>query len=407
MFKSKTLMTGLMALSLSAAAGGKSKLVFPNGGQHGEKVRISKPVKAKPNPKDSSAKNEQLIFKSGGFERKDGKLTFFLDKWGVCHYRIPHITKNAKDELIACINGRISQDGDHGHSTTFFAISKDQGKTWSYIRPSTNYQDKSRVGVKGGQFPLFKGTQDASIVQIPTTKEYFALIHEKSSGILWASLSKNLITWEKSWKVMPNSKAKYIVGGPGSATIDADGKTVIFTVHGNFPKDGGKRSANYIAWTKDGRKFKFTDEPVWDSTESSVVGLGKGKYLVQSRAKKRVLSFYDRKTKQWDNKAFPVTSHGGVEASLHRDHKTGVIYFCTPTKGRSNGVLYKSTDNGETWKEIVKLSTQGAFGYSSIVRVNRKQLGILAERNRVKKGGKPGVEYLNDIIFELIDEPMK
>ena len=410
MINKTLIITTILALNATSLYAKKAELKFTDGGSHGSKTRVEKKVKPKRNPQDQKNKKERLLFDSASFFRDaDKNLTFFLDKWGVCHYRIPQIIKCSDGRLIAAINARINQDGDGGYSTTFFAVSKNKGKTWKYIRPSTDYMNPERREKKAGQFPLFKGTQDTTICEIPKKKEFLALIHEKSSGILWASRSKDLLKWTAPYQVlehMKGHKRRHEIAGPASAILDAGGKRIIFTVHGHFGTDdqGNKIEGNYIVFTKDGKNFTLSKgAPVAGSTESTVVGLGKRRYLVQSRSKKRVISFYNHKTGVWKNETFPLASHGGVEASLWRD-KGGTIFFSTPTKGRSAGVLYKSENDGKDWEKVTDISTSGAFGYSSVIRLNKKQLVVLAERNRVKRGGTKD-EYLNDIVLTYLDVP--
>ena len=130
--------------------------------------------------------SEKTLFVRGKLEivepAKDGKKRKVIehkDEWGVKRYRIPDITTTPDGHLIVAIIGRCSVGGDHGKSTTFFAVSKDQGETWEYIRNNTDYKNLDKRPVT--DFPMTERTQETQVIWYPAMKKYVATYLTKNA----------------------------------------------------------------------------------------------------------------------------------------------------------------------------------------------------------------------------------
>ena len=98
---------------------------------------------------------------------------------------------------------------------------------------------------------------------------------------------------------------------------------------------------------------------------------------------------YDRNTKTWSEPVpFPAPAHWRCEVDVINDN--GTLYIATPTKGRSNGVLYRSKNKGKGWEKVVPL-TDKAFAYSSLVKIDDSTLGVVSEQAN------------GDIIFQKVE----
>ncbi len=324
------------------------------------------------------------VMEPGG-EGKKKIVKEHKDQWGVKRYRIPHLTLTPSGELVVAIVGRCSVGGDHGKSTTFFAVSKDEGKSWNYIRHNTDYENKeSRPKT---DFPLTERTQETQVVWYPAMKKYVATYLTKNAA--WFTTSKDLKVWTAPTKVrfQGDENCKFWPS-PASLQVDQDG-SLMFAITGDETIDGNKQRFARILWTKDLKTFESSPSMPCKGNETAVCPVGDGKYFVTTRiSPKRLNMTYDRKSQKWSKPVpFPQPAHWRCEVDVI--NAKGVLYMTTPTKGRSRGTLYRSHDKGSTWGKVALL-TEGAFAYSSLVLLNDSTLGIVAEREN------------GDIVFQKV-----
>ncbi|MFC4991603.1 sialidase family protein [Rubritalea tangerina] len=337
--------------------------------------------------------NETLVFRSGSFVRDGKKVTFFRDKYGVCQYRIPDMSVLPDGRLLATIVCRCNKDGDHSISTTFFAVSNDEGKTWEKITFSTDY--KNIAGRPETDFPMTERTQESQVIWHPGMKQFVGVYLSKSK--CWFVTSKDLKSWSKPVEAkidMPEVKNYW--PSPTSLQIDQDG-SLLFAITGSL-KEGGERMARLV-WTKDLKNFEVSSLMPVKGNETAVIPVSNGKYFVTTRiSPKRLNMTYNRKTNSWsDTTPFPQPHTWRCEVDLISDGKS--LYLATPTQSRTQGRLYRSDDEGKTWQEIAKLNGEGHFGYSALVVLKNGDIGILAERGRQKQGNRM---LLNDIVFQRV-----
>lgn len=324
------------------------------------------------------------IVEPGG-DGKKKKVIEHKDQWGVKRYRIPHMTLTPKGELVVAVVGRCSVGGDHGKSTTFFAVSKDKGESWDFIRNSTDYENKENR--PSTDFPMTERTQETQVVWYPPLKKYVATFLTQKAA--WFTTSPDLKKWSKPEKVQfeGDENLKYWPS-PASLQIDTDG-SLLFAVTGDEMTDGKKQRFARLLWTKDLKSFESSPSMPCKGNETAVCPIGDGRYFVTTRiSPKRLNMTYDRKSKSWSVPVpFPQPAHWRCEVDVIST-KEG-LYMTTPTKGRSRGVLYRSTDQGESWEQVAILA-EGGFAYSSLVQLDAHTIAVVAERDN------------GDIVFQKV-----
>jgi len=336
--------------------------------------------------------NETLVFRSGSYTREGKKVTFFRDKFGVTQYRIPDLTRLPDGRLVGTIVCRCSSDGDHAKSTSFFAVSKDEGKTWEKITFSTDYTNPEKRPAT--DFPLTERTQETQVIWYPAMKKFVAVYLTQSKA--WFVTSSDLKSWSEPLEAkidMPDVKGYW--PSPTSLQIDKDG-SLLFAITGN--NTDNSRMARLV-WTKDLKTFEVSPNMPVKGNETAVIPISGGKYFVTTRiSPKRLNMTYERKNRQWSEAIpFPAPHAWRCEVDLVSDGKS--LYLATPlNNSRTQGRLYRSDDEGVSWQEVAKLSDKDHFGYSALVVLKNGDIGILAERARKK--GKRAV--LADIVFHRI-----
>ena len=344
--------------------------------------------------------NEQLLFRSGLVEvDSSGEkpvVTELPDRYGVQQYRIPHLTKLDDGRLLLAIVCRTSTSGDGGDSTTFFATSKDDGRNWEYIRHNTDYKNIDKR--PKGAFPLTERTQETQVVYYPAMKKFVAVFLTKRA--VWTTTSEDLKIWSTPSKA--ELGAEEIVEcwpSPAALTVDSD-DSLLFAITGSEVVNGKKQRFARIVWTKDLKAYEVSPSMPVQGNETAVAQLDSDSYFVTTRISKRMNMYYNRKEHTWSKPTiFPEAHHGPCEVDVINDN--GTLYLSTPTRGRTNGTIYKSTDKGRTWKMHAKVNDD-YFAYSSLVKLGNGNIGVVAERAYSRKSTE---RILTDIVFHEI--PLK
>lgn len=328
------------------------------------------------------ADSEKTLFVRGkleilepGGKGKKKKVIEHKDEWGVKRYRIPDITYTPDGRIVVAIIGRCSVGGDHGKSTTFFAVSKDKGNTWEYIRSSTDYSNIA--GRPATDFPMTERTQESQVIWYPAMNKFVATYLTKNAA--WFVTSDDLKTWSKPVKAsFKGDKNLAYWPSPSSIQIDNDG-SLMMAITGSEKVDGKKERFARLLWTKDLKTFSSSSNMPCDGNETAVSPIGGGKYFVTTRiSPKRLNMSYDKATDKWSTPTpFPAPAHWRCEVDILNHN--GTLYLTTPTKGRSLGTLYKSTDKGQRWQKVIQL-TEGAFAYSAITAIDKNTLAIVSEQ---------------------------
>ena len=327
---------------------------------------------------------QTLIFKSSTNEK--------ADEFGVRQYRIPHVTKGPDGSLIVSVAGRTNKAGDNGRTTSAFAISKDEGKTWEHIRYESDYAKPTEKGA----FPMSSRTNEVQVEWFPALKKYVALFSTK--GKCYLIYSDDLRSWGEPQLIPNQENFSKSWPSPTSMHIEKDG-TLFFNMIVALKDTNFSKRAVQMFWTKDGKTFETSGPPPFATGECNAYDVGDGHYVMVARTRDqklgRMLFSYHRKTKQWGElQSLPVYTWYSCEQDLLLHQ--GKLYVSAPAgKGRDNGTIYVSGDKGESWKVHHKMKAEYSFGYSAMVGHDDSSIGLVFEKN-----SGPGT--LLDIIYTKI-----
>ncbi len=342
--------------------------------------------------------DELLLFRSGlvDVEMQGEKtvVTEHSDRYGVKQYRIPHITRLPDGRLLVAIVCRLSTSGDGGRSTTFFAVSDDNGKKWDYIRHNTDYKNIDQR--PSGAFPLTERTQETQVVYYPAMDKYVAVYLTQRA--VWTTTSDDLKNWTPPAKAELNvEEIAECWPSPASLTVDSDG-SLLFAITGSEMVNGKKQRFTRLVWTRDLKHYEVSPSMPVKGNETAVAQLDKDRYFVTTRiGPERLNMYYHRGDKSWSEPTpFPEKHHWRCEVDVINDN--GTLYLSTPTEGRTKGTIYKSTDQGKSWQTFLQV-TDDYFAYSSLVKMSNGNIGLVAER-AYSRGKTQRV--LTDIVFREI-----
>ncbi len=313
--------------------------------------------------------------------------------------RIPDIIKAGK-LLVAMAEGRY-ENTDQGRNDLIVSTSRDGGKTWSnptvaaasegatFNNPCLIFDEEAKQLVLFFQrYPEGVHERDKDI---PTGHEDERCIRN------FVSFSRNGKKWTKPRDVTEFTKNEGVTitcSGPNPGVQIKHGKykgrLVVplnegpfgnWTVAAAYSDDHGK------TWNI-GKK----STPGQGINEVSIAETDDGGLIVVSRAwggNTRRVVYSEDGGETWGETIghpelpSPNTQNGLARYSFEDEEKLGAksrILFSTPTKGRNDGTIKMSYDNGKTWP-VEKLLIPGPFAYSVLTPVKPGIMGCLYEVN--------------------------
>ncbi len=313
--------------------------------------------------------------------------------------RIPDIVRAGK-MLIAIAEGRY-ENTDQGKNDLIVSTSKDGGKTWS--KPIV------AAASEGATFnnPCLIFDEEAKMVVL-FFQRYPAGVHERDKDIPtghedercirnFVCFSKNGRKWTKPRDVTEFTKNEGVTitcSGPNPGVQikhgQYKGRLVVPLNEGPF---GNWKVA--AAYSDDhGKTWSIGKQstPGQGINEVSITETDEGGLMVVSRAwggNLRKVVYSEDGGETWGETIShpelpsPNTQNGLARYSFEDDEKLGGksrILFSTPTKGRAEGVVKMSYDNGKTWP-VEKLLIPGPFAYSTLTPVRPGVMGCLYELN--------------------------
>ena len=347
---------------------------------------------------------------------------------GYKSYRIPAIISLPNGDLLAFCEGRVNNAGDFGHVNIVMKRSTDKGKTWGSLQLVAENGDLQA----GNAAPVVDVTDPAyprgRIFLFYNTGNNHEGEVRKGNGLreIWYKTSTdNGQTWSDAVNIttlvhrpkQPQINVAYnfaedwrsYANTPGHAMQFQFGKYKgrIFVAANHSAGDPQKQFTDYAAhgfYTDDhGKTFHLgTTVNVPGSNESMATELSGDKLMMNSRNQKgdsraRIVSISRDGGATWDTSYFDQTLidpvNQGSILTVEKKKGKNIIAFCNAadTKRRDNLTLRISYDDGKTWSKsiVIDKSADGSKGdftaYSDLVKLGKKKIGVLYERNGYKE----------------------
>ena len=347
---------------------------------------------------------------------------------GYKSYRIPAIISLPNGDLLAFCEGRVNGGGDFGHVNIVMKRSSDKGRNWGNLQVVAQNGDLQAgnaapvVDVTDPAYPkgrifLFYNTGNNQEGEVRKGNGLREVWYKTSTdnGRTWSE-AVNITTQVHRLK-QPQINAAYnfpedwrsYANTPGHAMQFQTGKYKgrIFVAANHSAGAPQNHFTDYAAhgfYTDDhGKTFHLgATVNVPGSNESMATELSHDKLMMNSRNQKvdvraRIVSISSNGGATWDTSYFdqilvdPVNQ--GSILSIGKKNGKNIIAFCnaSDTKRRDNLTLRISYDDGKTWSKsiLIDKSEEGSKGdfaaYSDLVKLSKKKIGVLYERNGYKE----------------------
>lgn len=325
---------------------------------------------------------------------------------GVNTYRIPGIVQTDRGTLISVYDIRYKNSGDlPGNIDVGLSRSTDNGQTW----------EPMKVIMDMGAPHENNGVGDPSVLFDPVTKKlWVAALWSKGNRSIAGSLpgfspdttgqfvlvssEDDGLTWSAPYTITPQVKNPgwhLFFNGPGSGIAMQDGKLVFAAQYW----DEKKIPYSTIIYSDDkGASWKGKIAgPKSNTTESQVVETTPGTLMLNMRDNRggfRSVATTSDMGGSWNEhptsfKALPdpVCMGSIIKAKVNvKGAMKDVLFFSNPntSSGRYNITVKASLDMGETWLPAnqVLVDERQCYGYSSLVKLDDKTIGILYEGTR-------------------------
>jgi sialidase-1 len=311
-------------------------------------------------------------------------------------YRIPSLLRTSKGTLLAFAEARESEN-DAANNSIVLKTSMNQGETWSsqtvIAKPKGGSFNNPCVVQSGSKLILHfqhypKGTYEYNVepgfagARIVSAYQ----IESQDDGKTWTS-PKDITT-----QVKP-SKAATIASGPGiGITLNHHNGRILMPY--NFR--AGNRWWVYAAISDNqGKTWHQGNFPVSqkgvNANEVQMAELSDGTIFLNARNQGSIRARCIAKSKDGGENFTPIQIEPNLidpicQGSLIADNERQTLYFSNANseKARENGTIWRSKDQGKTWKRVAD-RISGSFQYSSLQLLSPRNLGILYERVKDKK----------------------
>lgn len=362
-------------------------------------------------------------------QKREGVTVFQSGLEGYQSFRIPAIIDLPNKELLAFAEGRVNGGADFGHVNIVLKKSKDEGKTWSSLQiVATNKKlqagnaapvvDLSDPHYPQGRIFLFYNTGNKSEGEIRNKIGYREVWYITSidNGNTWSDPTNitNQVSKIDQPDINPSWNHKEDWRGyantPGHAMQlkygTYKGRIYIAANH----SEGAPKSdfTDYVAhgyYTDDhGKTFHISeDNPFRGSNESTAAELSGGRVMMNSRNQRgnvlqRIVAISSDGGTTWDtayfDKQLPDPVCQGSLLTLRYKKHQNILAFCNDAsiKGRDSLTLRISYDDGHTWKRSFLIDARNT-AYSDIVKMRKKEIGILYEADGYRKIEFKAVRY--------------
>lgn len=361
-----------------------------------------------------------LLFFSGKlFAQAKPVAVFVSGTEGYKSFRIPAIIKSKNGDLLAFCEGRVAGGGDFGNIKIVLKRSSDRGRTWSGLQIVAS-NDTLQAGnpapvvdMTDPRFPqgrifLFYNTGNGNEMELRKGKGHRNVFYKTSidNGKVWSkptdiTLQVNRIhqpatnpqwNFKEDWRTYANT--------PGHALQFKQGKYRgrIYVAANHSSGNPKAQSRDYQAhayYTDDhGATFHLSEVvPFEGSNESTAAQLTNNSLLMNSRnqtGKYRIVSLSKNGGESWDTTFIdyhlPDPICEGSLLNIGTCKGKSVLAFCNnyDKNNRDSLTLQISINEGKTWQERFLIEPKNT-GYSDIVKVLKKRIGILYESGGYKE----------------------
>jgi sialidase-1 len=339
-------------------------------------------------------------------------------------YRIPAIVQLPNNTLLAFCEGRVKGSGDFGDINIVLKRSKDNGNTWTALETIVDADSLQAgnpapvVDLTDPLFPegrvfLFYNTGNNHEGEVRKGKGLREVWYKTSidGGITW-SASVNITTqthrpnqpkenpaytFKEDWRSYANT--------PGHALQISKGlyKGRLYVAANHSEGQPQSKYEDYFAhgfYSDDhGKTFQLSDNLSFaGSNEATAAELSNNGLLLNARNQKghvkaRIVAKSTDGGKSWNSIAFdnnlPDPVCEGSILNIGKKNGKEMLAFCNAadTLKRNHLTLRISFDEGLTWKKnmLIEASDDNkkndVTAYSDIVMLNKKEIGVLYERN--------------------------
>lgn len=338
-------------------------------------------------------------------------------------YRIPAIVQLPNNSLLAFCEGRVKGGGDFGDINIVLKRSTDNGKTWSALQTLVD-ADSLQAGNPApvvdltdplypqGRVFLFYNTGNNHEGEVRKGKGLREVwyITSTDGGITWSTPIN--ITTQTHRPNQPNANPAYTfkedwrsyANTPGHALQISKGlyKGRLYVAANHSEGKPQSKYEDYFAhgfYSDDhGKTFQLSDKLNFPgSNEATAAEISNNGLLLNARNQKghvkaRIVAQSADGGKSWNSIAFdnnlPDPVCEGSILNIGKKNGKEMLAFCNAadTLKRNHLTLRISFDEGLTWKKNILIEgtddkKNDVTAYSDIVLINKKEIGVLYERN--------------------------
>jgi sialidase-1 len=349
---------------------------------------------------------------------------FVGGKDGYSVYRIPAIISQ-KNVLLAFCEGRVSGRRDFGDIDIVMKRSMDGGETWSHMAIVVNNDslqagnpapvvDLTDPAYPDGRIFLFYNTGNNHEGEVRKGNGFREVWYKTSidKGISWSGPVNitaqvhrpNQPTANPSYHFTEDWRSYANTPGHGMQFNSGEFRGRIFIAANHSAGAPQSEFQDYAAhgfFTDDhGKTFRLGQVVgIAGSNESTATELSRGRLMMNSRNQRgdiraRIISISSSGGTKWDTTYFennlPDPICEGSLLVIGKRKGMNILAFCNAAdvKHRDNLTLNISVDDGATWtrKIVVDKATnenvKDHAAYSDILKINKREIGILYERDQ-------------------------
>lgn len=327
-------------------------------------------------------------------------VVFESGKEGYRNFRIPAIVRTKAGTLLAFCEGRTG--GDSGPIDLVLKRSFDNGKTWSPLQilwddgENTCGNPCPVVDESTGTIWLLMtwnlGSDREKEIMEGKSQDvrHVYVTNSKDDGVTWANptnISESTRQLDWRWYATGPGNGIQLTRGPNA------GRLLIPANHSDHD-EGGHPYRSHVFYSDDhGESWKLGGIHQDKTNESAVVELADGSILQAMRSyhgkNLRAMSVSKDGGENWGEVYLdPALTTPVCQASIIRlnwpdesGSNLGRILFSSPLgTERKKMTIWMSEDEGKSWPKQ-RTIYEGAAGYSNLVKLDEKSVGLLYERD--------------------------